>query len=203
MPCLNTGNTPTANVKNARQTMKPGGTRPRITKRIVTAVYISRLDYDIPFQAPTRITNASMCIYARTVFACPHEVWGQRIKSCRTARDYEAGRILSMCAARLPHGLHSRKLSRKCAKCVALDRKLAEARSKMQECRGLIVDLESRVQECRVLFVERIGEGSSESGRKDSADDAKGTPESSVVESLDEKVNTGLDTILEEDYHND
>lgn len=77
-----------------------------------------------------------MCIYARTVFECKHHLWGRRLKLCAIGEAFRAGELPGDCALRSPHGLHSRRVTRRCDKCRALDRKVALTRAKLEECRA-------------------------------------------------------------------
>ncbi|PNY23733.1 Uncharacterized protein TCAP_06341 [Tolypocladium capitatum] len=77
-----------------------------------------------------------MCTYARTVFECKHHLWGRRLKLCTIGEDFGAGELPSDCAFRKPHGLHSRRIPRRCDKCRALDHKVALVRAKLEACRA-------------------------------------------------------------------
>ncbi|PHH86857.1 hypothetical protein CDD83_9649 [Cordyceps sp. RAO-2017] len=79
-----------------------------------------------------------MCTYARTIFECKHDAWGRRLKLCSLAEDYGAGSGPGDCAARKPHGLHSRRVPRQCDKCRELDRKRSLLRAKLDECREML-----------------------------------------------------------------
>lgn len=75
-----------------------------------------------------------MCTYARTVFECRHQYWGRRLKLCTIGDDFNAGRLPRDCAAHKPHGLHSRRVARRCDKCRLLDHKIILMRAKLTEC---------------------------------------------------------------------
>ncbi|KAI9172157.1 hypothetical protein HJFPF1_01650 [Paramyrothecium foliicola] len=76
-----------------------------------------------------------MCTYARTLFSCKHESWGQLAKRCIVAQDYLDGVLPFDCVSRTPHGFHSKKLPRRCDKCISLESKLKSAREKLEHCR--------------------------------------------------------------------
>ncbi|KND90100.1 hypothetical protein TOPH_05192 [Tolypocladium ophioglossoides CBS 100239] len=77
-----------------------------------------------------------MCTYTRTVFECKHHLWGRRLKLCTIGEDFRAGELPSDCAFRKPHGLHSRRIPRRCDKCRALDCKVALVRAKLEDCQA-------------------------------------------------------------------
>lgn len=79
-------------------------------------------------------TPFTMCTYACTVFECKHSHWLRRVKRCAIGVDFEAGRLPFDCAIRRPHGLHSRKLPRKCTKCQVLHEKLARLKAQLADC---------------------------------------------------------------------
>ncbi|POR31302.1 Uncharacterized protein TPAR_08504 [Tolypocladium paradoxum] len=79
-----------------------------------------------------------MCTYARTVFECKHHLWGRRLKLCTIGEDFRAGELASDCAYRKPHGLHSRRVPRRCDKCRALDGKVVLVRAKLEECQAAL-----------------------------------------------------------------
>ncbi|KFA72955.1 hypothetical protein S40288_05067 [Stachybotrys chartarum IBT 40288] len=75
-----------------------------------------------------------MCTYPRTVFVCHHEVWGKRLIVCPIGEAYNRGALSQDCRLRRPHGLQTRKLIRKCDRCIEVDEALAAAKVKIQEC---------------------------------------------------------------------
>lgn len=76
-----------------------------------------------------------MCTYARTFFECKHEAWGRKVKPCTIGEDYQRGSLPHNCSLRKPHVLHSRKLHKRCEKCVRLDGMTKRVRAKLEECR--------------------------------------------------------------------
>lgn len=102
-----------------------------------------------------------MCTYARTIFECNHEVWGARVKRCALL-TVDQGQTTpphspasnstpsspgtpsttltgacpqAFCKFKMPHGLQSRKLNRKCDNCQKLDDTRRKVLDKLCECR--------------------------------------------------------------------
>ncbi|KAG9257050.1 uncharacterized protein F5Z01DRAFT_747915 [Emericellopsis atlantica] len=78
-----------------------------------------------------------MCTYARFVFTCSHYIQGKRVRYCPLGEAYVSGILPTDCGLEQPHGLHSRRLPRKCDECTKTDEHLHVARKKLEKCRGI------------------------------------------------------------------
>ena len=74
-----------------------------------------------------------MCVYARVLFECKHQLWGTRLKHCTIGEDFLHHRLPYDCAIKIPHGLKSRKVGGKCPRCEDLERKITDLRVKLDE----------------------------------------------------------------------
>ncbi|KAM5356086.1 hypothetical protein ACJ41O_002732 [Fusarium nematophilum] len=90
-----------------------------------------------------------MCTYARVVFSCQHERWGLRVKPCKIADDFRTGDAKLDCVSRKPHAVTSRKLPRKCNKCIGLDAKVDKAKKGIAELKKTLRELEIREAEIK------------------------------------------------------
>jgi hypothetical protein len=119
-----------------------------------------------------------MCIHARTLFECHHQVWGSRIKPCAnmttndttvlpsqtpprlhrqinsissvssstcssaassSSRRSQSQQQEDYCPYRTSHGLHSRRLPRKCDKCKRIDDTIQSIKERLAEMKEILI----------------------------------------------------------------
>lgn len=93
-----------------------------------------------------------MCIHALIVFACAHEQWGPRMRSCILGQEFEAGNLPQDCVFKAPHGLKSIRSSHTCNDCTDIEEKPVDAALSTSSD---VEDGESRSARCLELQIER------------------------------------------------
>ena len=93
-----------------------------------------------------------MCIHNLIVFACAHEQWGPRMRSCIIGQEFEAGNLPQDCVFKAPHGLKSIRSSHTCNGCAEIEEKPADA---ALSTASDVEDRESRSARCLELQIER------------------------------------------------
>ncbi|KAF4960476.1 hypothetical protein FSARC_10476 [Fusarium sarcochroum] len=83
-----------------------------------------------------------MCFYGRVVFSCAHERWGLCVKQCQIAQDFRAEKAEHDCVLKRPHVPTSRKLQRKCNKCMAMEDKLVKAKKGIEDLKATLKRVE-------------------------------------------------------------
>lgn len=88
-----------------------------------------------------------MCQYSQTIFSCKHRCWGLRMKLCKEADDFIAGKTNCDCRIQIPYLRTSRKVQCKCKNCVVIDAKIDKARKIIGSIRETIEEVERRREE--------------------------------------------------------
>ncbi|KAJ4272135.1 hypothetical protein NW762_000846 [Fusarium torreyae] len=103
-----------------------------------------------------------MCYYGRVVFSCTHERWGLCVKQCQIAQDFRAEKADHDCVIKRPHVPTSRKLHRKCNKCIAMDDKFTKAKKSIEDIKATL----KRVEEEKNKTMESEGKGATKDDKQ-------------------------------------
>lgn len=88
-----------------------------------------------------------MCQYSQSIFSCGHRRWGLRMKLCKEAEDFIAGKNENDCRIQMPFLRTSRKLQCKCKNCVVIDAKIAKARKMIGSIREALEEVKKKREE--------------------------------------------------------
>ncbi|KAH7274374.1 hypothetical protein B0J15DRAFT_479639 [Fusarium solani] len=88
-----------------------------------------------------------MCQYSQSVFSCYHKRWGLRMKLCKEAEDFIAGKTKCDCGIQMPYPPTSRKLQCSCRECGPIDAKIAKARKMIGSIRDMMEEAERKREE--------------------------------------------------------
>ncbi|KAJ4325434.1 hypothetical protein N0V84_003486 [Fusarium piperis] len=108
-----------------------------------------------------------MCMYSQSVFSCQHKRWGLRIRLCKDAEDFIAGKTCNDCCIRKPYMPTSRKLQMKCKKCAAMDAKINKARKMIGSIRETMEEVQRKDEDRRERKEQK---GGKEEEKKESVD---------------------------------
>jgi len=128
-----------------------------------------------------------MCLYGRVVFTCAHERWGLCVKKCPTSEAFAAKESDQDCFVKNPHVPTSRRLQKKCSRCIAMEDKLGKARKSITDVKETLRRIEEK--KAKIEEKKKIGE-------KNKIEEKK--VEERQVESVVE-LDPGLGVISEED----